>query len=210
MKNFILYILFIFSLSSYSQDLITIKHTNYTTTFSKSLKYPIVVEWRETKSNVACPTPLKRKDQFQSDPQLLKDTNLMLDYVRSGFDRGHMSPAASNLCGGDKVLTECFYFSNMSPQTHTLNAGDWKSLEMETRSIATEKDSVHVWCGNIGVLKKIGSVSVPTKCWKVIYIKKTKKFKAYLFINNTSKPDGIIDNEVSVLFISKLTGLTFK
>ena len=69
MKNFILYILFIFSLSSYSQDLVTIKHTNYTTTFSKSLKYPIVVEWWETKANVACPIPLKRKDQFQSDPQ---------------------------------------------------------------------------------------------------------------------------------------------
>jgi DNA/RNA endonuclease G (NUC1) len=69
---------------------------------------------------------------------------------------------------------------------------------------------MHVWCGNIGELKKIGRVSVPTKCWKVIYIKKTKKFKAYLFINNTSKPNGIIDNEVSVLFISKLTGLKFK
>jgi DNA/RNA endonuclease G (NUC1) len=98
----------------------------------------------------------------------------------------------------------------MSPQTHALNAGSWKLLEVETRAIATEKDSMHVWCGNIGELKKIGRVSVPTKCWKVIYIKKTKTFKAYLFINNTSKSDGIIDNEVSVLFISKLTGLTFK
>jgi len=210
MKILTLFLFLVFSLSSYSQDLVTIKHTNYTTTFSKSLKYPIVVEWWETKANVACPTPLKRKDQFQPDPQLLNDTNLISDYVRSGFDRGHMSPAASNLCSGDKVLTECFYFSNMSPQVHTLNAGDWKSLEVETRAIATEKDSVHVWCGNIGVLKKIGRVSVPTKCWKVIYIKKTKKFKAYLFINNTSKPNGIIDNEVSVLFISKLTGLKFK
>jgi len=210
MKILTLFLFLVFSLLSYPQDLVTIKHTNYTTTFSKSLKYPIVVEWWETKANVACPTPLKRKDQFQPDPQLLNDTNLISDYVRSGFDRGHMSPASSNLCSGDKVLTECFYFSNMSPQVHTLNAGDWKSLEVETRAIATEKDSVHVWCGNIGVLKKIGRVSVPTKCWKVIYIKKTKKFKAYLFINNTSKPNGIIDNEVSVLFISKLTGLKFK
>jgi endonuclease G len=210
MKILTLFLFLVFSLSSYSQDLVTIKHTNYTTTFSKSLKYPIVVEWWETKANVACPTPLKRKDQFQPDPQLLDDTNLISDYVGSGFDRGHMSPAASNLCSGDKVLTECFYFSNMSPQTHALNAGSWKLLEVETRAIATEKDSMHVWCGNIGELKKIGRVSVPTKCWKVIYIKKTKTFKAYLFINNTSKSDGIIDNEVSVLFISKLTGLTFK
>jgi endonuclease G len=210
MKILTLFLFLVFSLSSYSQDLVTIKHTNYTTTFSKSLKYPIVVEWWETKDNVACPTPLKRKDQFQPDPQLLDDTNLISDYVGSGFDRGHMSPAASNLCSGDKVLTECFYFSNMSPQTHALNAGSWKLLEVETRAIATEKDSMHVWCGNIGELKKIGRVSVPTKCWKVIYIKKTKTFKAYLFINNTSKSDGIIDNEVSVLFISKLTGLTFK
>jgi DNA/RNA endonuclease G (NUC1) len=48
-----------------AQDLVTIKHQNYTTTFSKSKKYPVLVEWTTTKAMVGCPTPLKRKDNFK-------------------------------------------------------------------------------------------------------------------------------------------------
>ena len=67
---------------------------------------------------------------------------------------------------------ECFYFSNMAAQYHSLNAGDWKSVETLERDLASTNDSIHIWCGNIGVLKKIGSTSAPLKCWKVIHIKK--------------------------------------
>jgi hypothetical protein len=58
-------------------------------------------------------------------------------------------------------------------------------------------DSIKVWCGNIGELKKIGVVSVPTKCWKVIYIKKTNKYQYFIFDNIQSKQDGFQNNEVS-------------
>jgi endonuclease G len=211
MKNIItLLVILIGHSNPYSQDLVTIKHKNYTTTFSKSLEYPVLVEWWETKAKDACDNPLPRKDQFQPDPQLPKETNLAKDYVGSGYDRGHMCPAASNLCGGDSVLTECFYFSNMSAQLHRLNAGDWKSLEVYTRNLAIEKDSIHVWCGNVGVIKKIGGVSVPKQCWKVIYIVKTKEYKAYLFNNDDSKPDGFENNLVPLKEIEKLTKHKFK
>lgn len=72
----------------------------------------------------------------------------------------------------------------MAPQTHTLNAGDWKALELYTRYLAVNSDSIHVWSGNIGEVKKIGKVSVPLKCWKIIYIKKTNQYYAYLFNND--------------------------
>ena len=196
--------------SSTQQDNVILKHTNYTSTFSISKKYPVMVEWWVTKSMVICPTPLKRKDNFKADPLLPTHTNIAKDYVGSGFDRGHMMPAADNLCQTQLIQDECFYFSNMSAQYHSLNAGDWKSLETLTREEAKVKDSIHVWTGNIGEIKRIGSVAVPKYCWKVIHIKKENKWSAYLFENNTSKPDGIKNNEVKVEEITKLTGITFR
>jgi endonuclease G len=195
---------------SFSQDAVTIKHTNYTTVYSKSKCYPIMVEWWVTKAKVSCDKPLARKDNFQPDPELPKETNLKKDYVGSGFDRGHMMPAADNLCQTPKVQDECFYFSNMSPQYHSLNAGDWKSLETFTREESKIKDSIHVWAGNVGEIKKIGGVSVPKYCWKVIHIKKENKWVAYLFENNTSNPDGFKNNEVALKDITSLTGFTFR
>jgi endonuclease G len=192
------------------QDLVTIKHQNYTTTFSKSKKYPVLVEWITTKAMVGCPTPLKRKDNFKPDPQLPVDSNIGADYVKSGLDRGHAMPAADNLCQTPQIQDECFYFTNMIPQTHRLNAGDWKGVEVLTRDLAFSSGIVHVWAGSIGESKKIGSVSVPTKCWKVIHIKNSKKWMAFIFNNDESKPDGYANNEVPIAEVQKLTGYTFK
>ena len=169
-----------------------------------------MVEWWETKAKVGCEKPLPRKDNFKPDPLLVAETNLASDYVGSGFDRGHLMPAKSNQCQTQSVQDECFYFSNMVAQYHRLNAGDWKSLETLTRDVATITDSVHIWAGNIGEIKKIGKVSVPKQCWKVFYVVKSKEWFAYLFENDLSNPDGINNNKVSKTDIEKLTGLKFK
>ena len=205
-------ILAFFAIGGKAQDLVTIKHTNYTTTFSKSKKYPVEVEWWITKAKVGCPTPLARKDNFQPDPQLASETNLGKDYVGSGTDRGHNMPAAENQCQTAAIQDECFYFSNMTPQYHSLNAGDWKSVETLERQLAMDNDSVHIWCGSVGVAKTLGAqkIAVPTQCWKVIYIKKSKEYLAYLFNNTTNKPTGVNSHKVLVGDIEKLTGFKFK
>ena len=197
-------------LSTKSQDTVRILHTNYTTVFSKSKKYPVLVEWWATKAKIGCPTPLKRKDNFKPDQKIPKETDLTNDYKNSGFDRGHMMPAADNLCQTPQVQDECFYFSNMSAQYHSLNAGDWKSVEVWTRDMAIKYDSIHVWSGNIGEMKKIGTVSVPTECWKVVYIKKTKEYFAFMFDNKNIKQTGMKSHEVTVEVISKTTGFKFR
>lgn len=193
----------------FAQDTVRLSHTNYTTVFSKSKKYPVLVEWWVTKSKVTCVQPLKRKDNFQPDPLLKTETDLQKDYLNSGFDRGHMTPAADNLCQTQKEQDESFYFSNMSPQYRSLNAGDWKSVEVWTRDMAKTNDSIHVWCGNIGEQKKIGRVSVPTECWKVVYIKKSNEWFAFMFDNKSQKQTGMKSHEVDVETITKLTGFKF-
>ena len=208
-KTILLFHIILFSLISFSQDTIRLKHTNYTSVFSKSKRYPVLVEWWLTKSMVTCTTPLKRKDNFKPDPQLPKETDIVADYVGSGTDRGHMCPAADNLCQTQQVQDECFYFSNMAAQYHSLNAGDWKSVETWSREMAQKYDSIHIWCGNIGEVKKIGSVSVPKVCWKIVYIKQTKEWMGFIFNNTTDKPTGMDSHKVTKQIIEKETGFKF-
>lgn len=205
----ILLFLLLFTLNVSAQDTITIYHKAYSTTFSKSKYYPIKVEWWLTKNSLTCNTRAKRGDKFIPDPKLINETNLQSSYTGQGFDRGHNFPSADAAC--DQVANdESFYFSNMTAQYPALNRGDWKTLESFTRELALKNDSTKVWCGSIGEDKKIGTVSVPKQCWKVIYIKKTNEWLAYLFNNDTSKADGIDNNKVKITDIEKLTGFKFK
>ena len=168
-----------------------------------------MVEWWITKNTLTCVDKVKRGDKFIADPKLPNETNLQADYTGAGFDRGHNMPAADAVC--DQVANEeSFYFSNMTAQYPALNRGDWKTLEMLSRTLALESDSVKVWCGSTGVAKKIGTTSVPTQCWKVVYVKKSKEYMAFIFDNNTTKADGIHNNQVDLADVEKLTGFKFK
>jgi endonuclease G len=194
---------------SYSQDTVTLHHKAYSTTYSKSKHYPVKVEWWVTRAGLTCPIKAKRGDRFIADPKLPAETNLQADYTGQGFDRGHNFPAADAACN-QVSNNESFYFSNMTAQYPSLNRGDWKSLEILVRDYAIKEDSVHVWCGSVGVAKKIGTTSVPTQCWKVIYFKKSNEWMAFLFDNNTMKADGLKNNEVTLDEIEELTGFKFK
>jgi endonuclease G len=172
--------------------------------------YPILVEWWETKKRDDCDYPIPRKDQFQPDPQIKKETDLQQYYKGQRIDRGHMCPAASNECYGEQALTQCFYFSNIAPQYHQLNAGDWEVLEKRTRSLADQYDSVRVWAGSVGTMKKMGLVSVPIQCWKVIYVAKTKTYEAYVFDNLPTKSKGLNHWKQDLGYVENLTGFKFK
>lgn len=202
MKKLLLLVLFAFPLQA--QDEITLKHKNYTTVFSKSKKYPVHVEWWVTKSGLECANPVARKDKFIPDPLLKKDSDVADDYVGSGFDRGHLAPAADNRCGGAEVMEESFFFTNMAPQYPGLNRGQWKNLEEWTRYLATQHDSVLVKAGCVGEAKKIKRLSIPTHCWKVIYVKKLNETTAYVFPNVPEKSVSFEMHMVKVDSIAKL------
>jgi DNA/RNA endonuclease G (NUC1) len=98
----------------------------------------------------------------------------------------------------------------MAAQYHSLNAGDWKSLETATREWAIKDDSVHIWAGNIGEAKRVGRVAVPKECWKVIHIKKSNEWFFFMFDNTAAKPSGLKSHEVDRDILEKATGLKFR
>ena len=192
----------------YSQN-VTIRHAYYTTTFSESLRIPIVVKWWLTKEMVSCSQHLKRTNKFTPDPQLPKYTNLNKDYTKSGYDRGHNMPAEDNACTATG-MEQCFHYSNMCPQTPRLNRGIWKKLETYTRELARRDDSVLVWCGSVAKSgRTIGpdQVAVPDYCWKIVYIKHKRDTLAYVFPNTAIVSGELAQFKVSVDSVEHLSKL---
>ena len=203
----ILFILLIPFISINAQETVRIVHKNYTTVFSKLLRYPILVEWGTTRSELECKTPAKRTDKFLPDPQVGKESDIDKDYIKSGFDRGHISPAADTRCN-DEHMAESFYFTNMAPQYPGLNRGQWKNLEEWTRILAVENDSVFVQAGCVGEASRINRVAVPTHCWKVIRVK--GQTDAYVFPNVPERSKSFEMHKVTLDSVRGLTGLPIK
>lgn len=204
--RYLLLLCILVSSNLFAQDTVRVKHQNYQTVFSVSKRYPILVEWTTTREELRCTKPAKRTDKFLPDPQLKNDSDIDADYVRSGFDRGHLSPAGDARCN-QSHMDESFYFTNMVPQFPGLNRGQWKNLEDWTRMLAVENDSVVVKAGCVGELRRINRIAVPTHCWKIIKVK--NEIEAYVFPNVAERSQSFSLHKVSVDSVEKLTGFRF-
>ena len=72
------------------------------------------------------------------------------DYSGSGFDRGHMCPAYAMFSRfGEDGMQETFVMSNVIPQYHDLNAGEWEHLESAISGRDGHGDG---WAGSAGPL----------------------------------------------------------
>ena len=82
--------------------------------------------WQLT--NVETNGDYQRSNDFEPDPDISEPYQVISkDYSHSGYDRGHMAPAA-DMKFSAQAMTECFYMSNMCPQLHNLNAHSWERV----------------------------------------------------------------------------------
>lgn len=157
-----------------------------------------------------------RTDDFRPDPKISTGSATLADYKGSGYDRGHLAPAA-DLAYSKETMSESFYMSNMSPQTGGLNRGVWKDLEAEVREWTEQFGSVYVVSGP--VLEKdsyptIGEnkVAVPEYYYKVLFAPEgrdgTPEMIGFLMPNKKLKED-FFAFAVSVDEIESRTGLDF-
>ncbi len=56
----------------------------------------------------------ERSSTFRADPMVSTGSAKVADYVKSGYDRGHLAPAGDMTRSAD-AMRESFYMSNMSP-----------------------------------------------------------------------------------------------
>ncbi len=158
-----------------------------------------------------------RSDNFREDPSVSSGSASNLDYAKSGYDRGHLAPAA-DMKWSEKAMSESFYYSNMSPQLPAFNRGIWKMLEEKLRDWALENDSILIVTGpilpskNEKKLATIGpnSVAVPEYYYKAILDFKNEKSKSIAFIlpNKGSKMP-LQSFMVSIDYLEKFSEIDF-
>lgn len=132
---------------------------------------------------------IERADNFYPEPSLPVEHRAELaDYAKSGYDRGHLAPAADMTT--DQAMHESFSLANMTPQVPANNRGLWSSIEEKTRALATQRGELYVVSGAIfagAAVKRINKrVFIPTSYFKAMYDPKTGESGAYLVPNDAS------------------------
>ena len=155
----------------------------------------------------------QRTNRFRRDPEIPTGSATTADYRRSGYDRGHLAPAA-DMAFSVQTMADSFFMSNMSPQKPAFNRGIWKRLEEQVRQIAIREKAIYVVTGPILPKKKtvtIGAnqVTVPTHYYKVIFeLTPTRKMIGFILPNEGSDRP-LEDFAVTVDVVEKATGLDF-
>lgn len=157
-----------------------------------------------------------RNDNFREDPEIPSGSATLADYKRSGYDRGHLAPAA-DMAYSVKTMDESFYMSNMSPQKGPFNQGIWRELEALVRSFAITERDVYIVTGPILPKTKtpetitIGpsKVTVPEAYYKIVW-DRTEPMKMIGFVlPNEGSSEPLQSFTVSVDKVEELTGLDF-
>ena len=122
----------------------------------------------------------ERADDFRADNELRAGERAELaDYERSGYDRGHMAPAAA-FKRSEEAMSQTFVLSNTAPQTPALNRQMWRMLEEDVREVASNCANVWVFTGSLfldedgGMIEPLtfigeNRVAVPTHFFKAIF-----------------------------------------
>lgn len=173
---------------------------------------PAWVIYKLTKSE-ATTKAAKRTNRFVEDPKIPTGSATAADYRKSGYDRGHLAPAA-DMAFSARTMADSFFYSNMSPQRPQFNRGIWKDLEEQVRLFAIAEEEIYVVTGPILPKEKtvtIGpnQVTVPTHYYKVVYdLTPPQKMIGFIIPNDGSKRS-LQDFAVTVDAVEAATGLDF-
>lgn len=201
----------VYSKSLYQKEFV-LKRTGYTVSYNPFYKNPNWVAWELTREETK--GGAERTDRFVPDPDLPEPRAQHSDYTRSGYDRGHMAPAA-DMKWSKTAMKESFYMSNICPQVGNLNRGDWNDLEETCRNWAAKYGTVYISCGPIFDTKspkRIGKnkVGIPDRFFKVVLIYNRKNPMAMGFVfDNKPRSQHLKKYMVTVDSIEKITGLDF-
>ncbi|MEO9967786.1 MAG: DNA/RNA non-specific endonuclease [Reichenbachiella sp.] len=203
---------FDFAWPAYTQDDQIVEHAYYTLRYNEKTEQADWVAYR-LKAVDLNKSKFERSNNFRMDPDVKTKSASTSDYKGSGYDRGHLAPAADFSWTKDG-MSESFFMSNMSPQEPGFNRGIWRMLEEKVRDWAKSNSEVYVVTGPIynGKNEKIGKnkVVVPNQYFKVVLELNGKEVKGIGFIlENKKATQSLSEYAMSIDDVEKVTGLDF-
>lgn len=189
-----------------------LERTGYVASYNKTNLLPNWVAWHLTAERTEGSAKRSGVD-FAEDTEVPEPRATDWDYYNSGYDRGHMCPAADNKWS-KKAMEESFLFTNMCPQNGNLNRGDWNEMEMACRKWAKKYGDLYIVCGPIlykGKHKTIGKnkVVVPEAFFKVV-LRTGDDPQAIGFIYKNTSGNRPKDSYVNTVDeVERITGIDF-
>jgi endonuclease G len=193
-------------------DEAVIRHKYYTLRYREEHEQAEWVAYKLTKGETEGES---ERDKFLVDEMVKTGSAHPTDYAKSGYDRGHLAPAA-DFQFSQEAKSESFYMSNMSPQDPQFNRGIWKHLEERVRYWVKTKENLYIVTGPVlkKGLKKIGvknKISVPEQFYKIILERKSNgEYSAIAFLmKNEPSKKLLVEFVVSIDKIEEMTGIDF-
>ena len=187
----------------------TIQHNYYTLSYSSTHRQAEYSYYYLSPASIQ--GGQERTDDFRIDPKVTSNPVKSTDYQGSGYDRGHLCPAA-DMALNLTAMSETFFMSNMSPMAASFNRGIWSKLEDWVRDAALANDGLHVVTGPIlssscGKVKD--TITVPCAYYKIVFTGGANPRMLGFVLSNAGASGSVTQFALAVDEIEKKTGLDF-
>ncbi|MFZ6872617.1 DNA/RNA non-specific endonuclease [Undibacterium sp. Di27W] len=171
---------------------------------------PIYVAERLNRQIIQKARENERSNQFYADARLPRAERAELDdYKGSGYDRGHMAPAAD--MADSTAMAQSFSLANMVPQAPANNRKLWASIEKSTRQyVMRAAGDVYVITGPVygkhPATVGNNQVWVPQYLYKLVYDPNSGRAWAH-WVENTNEAGA--SKPISYQELVNKTGIRF-
>lgn len=151
------------------------------------------------------------KKRFILDENLPKRTVTHDDYIKSGYDRGHLTPV-DDLQYSYESASSTFVITNVVPMERSFNRGIWQRLENYVSDFIEKYHEAvivtgPIFEGNLSYMGRDSNIPIPTSFYKLLVSNECTE--VYIIPHKNSSDDlSIFKSDLESL--QKRTGIKFK
>ncbi len=186
-------------------------HTYYAVSYSEEHEQAEWVAYELLRERLEKPW-VERSGAFRPCPDVSTESATPRDYTGSGYDRGHLVPAA-DMAFDPVAMDKTFLMCNISPQVRAFNGGIWRELEENMRDWARRVGQLYVVTGpvlSMPPVERIGfnRVSVPQAYYKIALAPRQQSGIAFVIPNALSERP-LMDYACTIDDVEALTNIDF-